>query len=305
MKILLTGASGFIGRRLCEVLRDAGHALTALSRDPVATQNRLPQLDRSFVWDPMSSPPPPGALENVEAIIHLAGESLAGRWNAAKKKAIRESRVLGTRHLVQGLAQQDSRPKTLISASAVGYYGDRGDENLTEESAAGSGFLPEVCRDWEAAAAKAQTLGLRVVRLRTGIVLGSGGGALQAMLLPFRLGLGGPLGPGRQWWSWIHREDLIGLISYILRSEIHGAVNTTAPAPLRQRDFAKALGKVLRRPAFLPAPAFAIKALLGEFSSELLSSKRVLPKRAQEIGYRFRFPELEAALNDILHVPNR
>lgn len=301
MKILITGATGYIGSHLCRVLSETGHTLTGLSRDPILAQRHLPALQQAFFWAPLDSPPPPAAFDGIDAVIHLVGESVAGRWTAAKKRAIRESRVLSTRHLVETIKRLNgNRPKALISASAIGYYGDRGEESLREDSSPGSDFLADVCRAWEEEASRAQDLGLRVVRLRTGIVLGPGGGALQAILPLFRLGLGGPLGSGRQWWSWVHREDVVGLIIHALQKELSGPLNATAPQPLRQREFARTLGRLLKRPAILPTPSVALKVALGGFSSELLSSKRVVSPKAQEAGYNFRFPELEAALRDAL-----
>ncbi len=301
MNILITGATGFLGRRLCEVLHQAGHTVRALSRDPSAAKQRLPLLSEAFLWDPLRELPPAQAFTGCDAVINLAGESVAGRWTSAKKQAIQESRVVGTKNLVASLARLDSRPKVLISASAIGYYGDRGEETLTEESAPGSDFLARVCQEWEGEAFKAESLGMRVVRLRIGLVVGPGGGVLQAMLPLFRAGLGGPLGSGRQWWSWIHRDDLCQLIVHVLASEgISGPVNVTAPQPVRQREFAHVLGDVLRRPAFLPTPACVLKLVLGEFAGGILASQRVLPRRAQEMGYRFHFGELESALRDSL-----
>jgi uncharacterized protein (TIGR01777 family) len=301
MNILITGATGFVGRRLCEMLHQAGHTVRALSRDSVAAKQRVPHLKEVFPWNPLQELPPLQAFEGCDAIINLAGESIAGRWTTAKKQLIRDSRVVGTKNLVNALAQLSSRPKVLISASAIGYYGDRGEETLTEDAAPGSDFLAQVCRDWENEALKAESLGMRVVRLRIGLVLGRGGGTLQALLPLFRVGLGGPLGSGRQWWSWIHRDDLCRLIVQILANEsISGPVNATAPQPVRQKEFAQVLGRVLRRPAFLPTPAFALKIALGEFADGILASQRVLPRRAQEMGYRFQFEELEGALREIL-----
>jgi uncharacterized protein len=301
MSILITGATGFVGRRLCEMLHQAGHTVRALSRDSVAAKQRVPHLKEVFPWNPLQELPPLQAFEGCDAIINLAGESIAGRWTAPKKQLIRDSRVLGTKNLVNALAQLSSRPKVLISASAIGYYGDRGEETLTEDAAPGSDFLAQVCRDWENEALKAESLGMRVVRLRIGLVLGRGGGTLQALLPLFRVGLGGPLGSGRQWWSWIHRDDLCRLIVQILANEsISGPVNATAPQPVRQKEFAQVLGRVLRRPAFLPTPAFALKIALGEFADGILASQRALPRRAQEMGYRFQFEELEGALREIL-----
>jgi uncharacterized protein (TIGR01777 family) len=301
MNILITGATGFVGRRLCEMLHQAGHTVRALSRDSVAAKQRVPLLKEVFPWNPLQELPPLQAFEGCDAVINLAGESIAGRWTAPKKQLIRDSRVLGTKNLVNALAQLSSRPKVLISASAIGYYGDRGEETLTEDAAPGSDFLAQVCRDWENEALKAESLGMRVVRLRIGLVLGRGGGTLQALLPLFRVGLGGPLGSGRQWWSWIHRDDLCRLIVQILANEnVSGPINATAPQPVRQKEFAQVLGRVLRRPAFLPTPAFALKIALGEFADGILASQRVLPRRAQEMGYRFQFEELEGALREIL-----
>jgi hypothetical protein len=300
MKILLTGATGFIGSRLCEALAKQWHVLTALSRDPAAAKRKISHLTEAYLWaEPEKTLPPAEALNGIDAVIHLAGESVSGRWTHEKKRAIRESRILGTRHLVQQIANVKSRPKIMISASAIGYYGDRGDEVLTEKSNPESGFLAQVCQEWESEAARAKDSGLRVAHVRIGVVLGPDGGALSAMLLPFKLGLGGPMGSGRQWWSWIHRDDLVGLIQFALENKIEGAVNATSPNPLPQREFAKILGRVMRRPAFMPAPASAIKLLLGEFSSELLSSKRVIPERAIQSGFNFQYPELEPALREI------
>jgi hypothetical protein len=301
MNILITGATGFLGRRLCEMLHQAGHTVRALSRDSVAAKQRVPHLKEVFPWNPLQELPPLQAFEGCDAVINLAGESIAGRWTTAKKQLIRDSRVLGTKNLVNALAQLSSRPKVLLSASAIGYYGDRGEETLTEDAAPGSDFLAQVCRDWENEALKAESPGMRVVRLRIGLVLGRGGGTLQALLPLFRVGLGGPLGSGRQWWSWIHRDDLCRLIVQILANEnVSGPVNATAPQPVRQKEFAQVLGRVLRRPAFLPTPAFALKIALGEFADGILASQRALPRRAQEMGYRFQFEELEGALREIL-----
>jgi uncharacterized protein (TIGR01777 family) len=301
MNILITGATGFVGRRLCEMLHQAGHTVRALSRDSVAAKQRVPHLKEVFPWNPLQELPPLQAFEGCDAVVNLAGESIAGRWTAPKKQLIRDSRVLGTKNLVNALAQLSSRPKVLISASAIGYYGDRGEETLTEDAAPGSDFLAQVCRDWENEALKAESLGMRVVRLRIGLVLGRGGGTLQALLPLFRVGLGGPLGSGRQWWSWIHRDDLCRLIVQILANEnVSGPINATAPQPVRQKEFAQVLGRVLRRPAFLPTPAFALKIALGEFADGILASQRALPRRAQEMGYRFQFEELEGALREIL-----
>ena len=302
MRVLITGATGFLGRYLCRRLGAESHELWALARDIRRAKSLIPELAHAHFWDALAGEPPLEALR-VDAVVHLAGETIAGRWTPEKKRKIYDSRVLGTRNLVEGLARLDAqeRPKVLISASAVGYYGDRGDELLTEDALPGTGFLSKVCQDWEREAQRAEELGLRVVRLRFGIVLGSGGGALQTMLPLFRLGLGGPLGSGRQWWSWVHLDDVVGLIAFALKNgALTGAVNATAPNPVRQREFARTLGRILRRPAVLPAPALALRLALGEFAGELLASTRAIPQKAQKAGYRFQHSELEGALRQIL-----
>jgi uncharacterized protein (TIGR01777 family) len=301
MRVLITGATGFIGRRVCELLAAEGHELVALSRDPAAAKSKLSRLAAAHPWNPLAGKAPRPAFDGVDAVVHLAGENVAGRWTKKKMQAIRDSREIGTRHLVDSIAATDSRPRVLVSASAIGYYGDRGDEELVEESGPGGDFLAQVCQAWEGEAQKVEDLGVRLVRLRIGIVVGAGGGALEAMLPPFKMGVGGPMGSGHQWWSWVHREDLVAMIQRALENDsMAGVYNATSPQQLRQKEFGKVLGKVLRRPAFLPTPAFALKLLLGGFSTELLSSKRVLPARLQESGFEFRYAELEAALRAAL-----
>ncbi len=300
MRVLVTGATGFVGRRLCGVLNAEGHQVVALSRNPESARRKIPTLERVHGWDPETGPPPLEAFVAVAGVVNLAGESVAGRWTESKRQAIRNSRVVGTRHLVRGIAAASTTPRVLVSASAIGFYGDRSEEELTEDSAPGQDFLAQTCQDWEREALRAREYGVRVVNPRIGIVLGPEGGALEAMLLPFKLGAGGPLGSGRQWWSWVHRDDLARLIVFALDSNCQGPLNATAPHPIRQKDFAKVLGKVLHRPAFMPAPAVALKIVLGGFSTELLSSKRVLPRKTQNDGFRFQFPELETALREAL-----
>ena len=300
MRVLISGVTGFIGSRLAETLTEAGHEIWGLSRDPGKAKKKVPQLADAFAWNPVAQQPPGDALDGVEAVVHLAGETVAGRWTAKKKQRIEDSRIIGTRNLIKAFVSA-SRPKVLVSSSAIGYYGDRGDTELAEEARPGNDFLARVCQAWEKEAAGAAELGTRVVIVRTGIVVAAGGGALQAMLPPFRMGVGGPLGSGRQWWSWIHRDDLVRIMQLAIENdEAHGAYNGTAPNPLQQKAFGKVLGKVLRRPAFIPTPVFPLKILLGGFSTELLSSKRVLPYRAQELGFEFRYPELEGALREAL-----
>jgi uncharacterized protein len=295
MKIAITGASGMIGNRLAAELKS--HSLLALGR----SAGRLAAGVRFAAWDPAAGPPPAAPLAGAEAVVHLAGEPVAQRWSEDAKRRIRESRVAGTRHLVEGLAQLRMPPRTLVCASAIGYYGSRGDEILTEQSVPGRGFLPEVCVAWEREADRAADLGIRVVKLRIGIVLAKEGGALREMLPAFRAGVGGALGSGRQWMSWIHVDDVTGLIRHAIESPaLEGAVNATSPLPVSSAGFAKALGKTLRRPAILPVPGFALRILFGEMSEMLLGSQRVMPDAARASHYDFRYPELEAALAGLL-----
>lgn len=300
MRVVVTGATGFVGRPLVENLNSAGHKVVVLSRDPARAASALPIVAAHHRADLTAGQIPAAAFDGADAVIHLAGESVVGRWDAAKKAAIRDSRVLGTRHLVETVAGLDRRPRTLVSASAIGFYGDRGDEELTEEKGPGADFLATTSVEWESEAARAADFGLRVVSLRISIVLDPSGGALGQMLLPFRLGLGGPLGSGRQWWSWIHRADLVRMVCTALEEPWQGSYNATAPEPLRQAGFAQALARQLGRPALIPAPAFALRALLGEFSTELLTSKRVLPARAAAAGFQWEFGHLDTALADLL-----
>jgi uncharacterized protein (TIGR01777 family) len=242
-----------------------------------------------------------GAIQGAGALVHLAGETVAGRWNKYKKQDIRDSRVVGTRHLVEAIAEAKSKPGVLVCASAVGYYGSRGEEELTEDSAPGSDFLAEVCQAVEAEARRAEEFHVRVVMLRIGMVLGLGGGALQAMLIPFKMGLGGPVGKGEHWMPWVSVDDVIGIILHAIEhSNVKGPVNATAPNPVRNREFTKTLAQVLHRPAFLPAPVFVLKLLLGEFADLLYTSQRIMPQRIQQAGYKFRHPTLEEALRAIL-----
>lgn len=296
--VLITGATGFVGQRVARALADRGDRVIGLSR---AAREPGDGVSAWHVWASPGDALPAAALDGVDAVVHLAGEPVAGRWSAEKKARIRDSRVLGTRSVVAGIAAAASRPAVLVSASAIGYYGDRGDEELVEGSAPGVDFLAEVCTAWEDEARAAEALDVRVARLRIGLVMHPDGGALAKMLLPFKLGLGGKMGSGRQWMSWIHLDDLVGLVLFALDNPgAQGAINATAPEPARNRDFAKALGKALHRPTFLPTPGFALSAALGEFSTEVLSSKRVLPARAQALGYTFTAPALGPALRDLL-----
>jgi hypothetical protein len=295
MKVAVSGITGLIGSALRESLTADGISVLAVSR-----KKAVPPLE-TVTWDVENGRFDASPLEGVDAVVHLSGEPIAQRWSEARKKSIRDSRVSSTKLLVEGLKSLKTRPRIFVSGSAVGFYGNRGDEELTESSPPGQGFLPETCQAWEHAAMEALGLGIRTAVLRTGIVLSTRGGALAKMLLPFRLGLGGPVGDGRQWMSWIHIDDIVGALRFVLEKEdVVAAVNGTAPNPARNGDFGRALGKSLSRPAFLPAPAFGMKLLFGEMSELLLDSQRVLPKKLQENGYTFRFPELEGALEDVL-----
>jgi uncharacterized protein (TIGR01777 family) len=297
MNITISGASGFVGRRLLKVLGNAGHSLHVLSRH---AGTNLPPGVKISVWDPIKGQPPAESLREADAVIHLAGEPVAQRWTAEARQRIRESRVAGTRNLVEALATLPRRPGALICASAIGYYGSRGDEILLESSPPASGYLPEVCVAWEKEAQAAEALGMRVVRVRTGVVLDARGGALQRMLPPFRMGVGGRLGDGRQWMSWIHLEDLAGLFRFAAENPVGGALNAVAPHPVTNAEFTRALAQALRRPAVFPVPGFALKMLFGEMASVLLASQRVAPAAAEAAGFQFRFPQLGPALADLL-----
>lgn len=293
MRILLTGGTGFIGQSLCAQLQRGGHRLTVWSRHPRAAAMRLPGV---HVIEDLAE------ATEIEAVVNLAGEPLVGRrWTARRKQAIRDSRIGTTEKLLRWMTPQLRRPHVLVSGSAIGYYGPRDDTPLDESAPPGDDFAAQLCRDWEHEAMEAEALGLRVCRLRTGLVLGPDGGALGQMLTPFRLGLGGPIGDGQQWFSWVHREDLVSLIQWLLENETAGgAYNGTAPEPVRQRDFAKALGRVLRRPAVVPTPAFMLRLLFGEGADLITTGQRVLPVHAMAEGFVFRFLSLASALDDVL-----
>jgi uncharacterized protein (TIGR01777 family) len=297
VKIAITGASGLIGRRLLKILAREGHTLHVLSRHAGAN---MPPGVRLFVWDPGKGEPPEEALREAGAVVHLAGENVAQRWTADARRRILESREAGTRSLVRALAKLPRRPAVLVCASAVGYYGSRGDETLTEASAPGTGFLTDVCVAWEREAQAAEALGMRVARMRTGVALDPRGGALKKMLPPFRMGAGGKLGGGRQWMSWIHLDDLAALYRFALENPIAGPVNAVAPQPVANADFTRELARALHRPALFPVPKLALRLLFGEMSEMLLASQRVVPQAAEAAGFRFRFPQLGPALADLL-----
>ena len=287
MRVLVTGGTGFIGQAVCHALRGAAHTVTIVSRDPAHASGT------AVGWDAVGQ-----AVAAADALVNLAGEPIAaGRWGPVRKEAILQSRVNATRALVDAAGAAAQRPAILVSASAVGYYGARDDELLDETAGPGTGFLAEVCQAWEREASRAEALGLRVVRLRIGMVLAGDGGALARMLPPFRAFVGGRLGNGRQWMSWIHRGDLTGLVVEALANEgYRGAVNATAPEPVRNRDFTAALGRVLVRPAAIRVPAMVLRLALGEMADVLLTGQRVLPRAAERLGYRWQYPEVLGAL---------
>ena len=298
MNITITGASGFIGNKLVEELFQAGHSIHALGRK---RSPALPPAVRFSEWRSTESEPPSEALAAADAIVYLAGESVAQRWTPEVKQRIRSSRVDGTRNLVNAIAKQSHRPQVFVCASAIGYYGSRGDELLTETSGPGADFLAEVVVGWEQAARQAETLGIRVVPLRFGVVLGKDGGALAKMLAPFRFGVGGRLASGQQWMSWIHVDDVIGLIRFSLdHSAVREPMNATSPQPVTNAEFTRELAAVLHRPAIFPVPEFALNLLFGEMAEVILGSQRVLPKAAQSAGFQFQYPELRPALVRLL-----
>jgi uncharacterized protein (TIGR01777 family) len=300
MKILVTGATGLIGKALCRQLANESHQIVVLSRH--LENARVVPDAQAFRWEPEQGPPSSEVWEGVEGVIHLAGESVAGtRWSDEQKRRIRDSRVRGTRNLVDGIRSVTNRPKVLVSASAVGYYGNRGDERLDEQSVPGQGFLSDVCVEWEEEASKARELGLRVAQVRVGIVLSTSGGALEKMLLPFKLGIGGRLGSGRQWWPWIHIDDIAGIFRHaLLTPALNGPVNGAAPQIVTNEEFTKELAAVLHRPVFFPVPEMALRILMGEMGEVVLTSQRVAPQVALDSGYRFHYQQLRPALQNIL-----
>ncbi|NMO14706.1 TIGR01777 family protein [Pyxidicoccus fallax] len=300
MKVAVTGASGFLGPGFVQRLLGRGHDVHVLARDIGRTLGRLPQGVTGSFFD-AATPLAPDALGGAEAVVHLAGEPVAQRWTKEAKHRIHDSRVMGTRVLVEAIRGAGT-VKRFVSASAIGFYGGtRGAEPLTEESAPGDDFLAQVCRGWEAEAMRAREWGIRTAVVRMGVVLHPEGGALHKMLPPFRMGAGGPVGSGKQYVSWVHREDALDLLLYVLEHPtVEGPVNVTAPTPVTNAEFAHAMGHALGRPAVMHVPAFMLKAAMGEMAKVALEGQRVLPKRALEAGFTFRHPELEAALRDLL-----
>jgi uncharacterized protein (TIGR01777 family) len=299
MHIAISGSSGLVGTALRPYLETAGHTTAPLVR----TKPGAPAPTDGIAWIPEQGVPDLGALEGMDAVIHLAGESIAeGRWNDAKKARIRDSRVAATAKLATSLAAMDTPPKTLVVASAIGIYGNRGDEPLPEDSAPGSDFLAEVCKDWEAAAEPARKAGIRVVHVRFGVILSPKGGALKKMLLPFKLGAGGKIGSGTQYMSWVALDDVLGAIQHVLATDaIQGPVNVTAPNPVTNREYTKTLGRVLWRPTIIPMPGFLARLAFGEVADALLlASQRTVPGVLERTGYQFRHPQLEPALRHML-----
>jgi len=304
-RILISGASGLVGSALVPFVESHGYEVTRLVR-------HMPQQDNERQWDPMQAIPP-NLVSGFDAVVHLSGESVAGRWTEAKKRCIRDSRVVSTQNLSEAMASAQKKPAAFLCSSAIGYYGNRGEEILTEESPSGTGFLAEVSREWEAATKPASDAGMRTVNLRIGIVLSRNGGALKPMLLPFRLGLGGKIGSGGQWWSWIHIEDLISAVWHSLQEmttmehrasspgQLSGPVNMVSPNPATNAEFTRTLAAALHRPAILPIPSFAARLAFGEFADEgVLSSTRVIPKKLLASGFAFQFPTLGEALKALL-----
>jgi len=294
-RVLITGASGPIGQALA----------ASFAPQVVRLVRGVPKTADELSWNP-TSPVPPALVSGYDAVIHLAGESVMGRWTDQKKKAIRESRVRGTTNLASALAQvrTDAKPRVLICASAVGFYGNRGDEVMNETDPGGTGFLPEVCREWEQASRIAANAGIRTVNVRIGLVLTPQGGALGSMRTPFQLGLGGRIGSGQQWWSWIHLDDIVGGIHHAMRTEsLAGPVNLVAPNPVRNADFTRVLASALRRPAFFPVPEFALRLAFGKMAAEelLLASQRIAPGKLKASGYPFRFEDLRGAIENLLN----
>lgn len=297
MKCVISGGTGFIGRRIVDRLLHNGHYVGVWSRKPGLEKRSAVQ---SFFWDPLQGEPPEESLNKMDAVIHLAGEQVAQRWNPEVKRRIRDSRVLGTRRLVDAIGRVQHKPTVLVCASAIGYYGDRGDEVLTESSGPGSGFLADVCRAWEEEAGRAADFGLRVVKLRVGFVLGKDGGALAQMAPAFGAFVGGRLGSGRQWMPWIHAADLAEMFVYATENGVSGVWNACSPNPVTNAAFTKELGSVLGRPTLFPVPPFALKLAFGEVGQHMLDSARVVPEAALKAGYRFRYPELGPALKNLL-----
>ncbi len=301
-RVIVTGATGLIGKETCKQLIAKGYEVVVFSRDPDSARTKVPGAAEYVAWTPTESGPWAAKLDGAWAVISLAGASIAGkRWNEAYKQEIRDTRVLGTRGLVAAIGAAAQKPEVFVSGSAIGYYGARDSTPLAEDAAVGDDFLAGVVRDWEAEARKAEALGVRTALIRTGVVLDAHEGALAQLKLPFQLFVGGPILPGTQWFSWIHLADEVGIILLALEdARLSGPINATGPAPQTSRDFCATLGSVMGRPSWAPVPGFALKVIVGEFGETLTTGQRVIPKKAQESGYQFRYPTSEAALRAVL-----
>lgn len=301
MRVLVTGATGLIGSDLCDALLARGDEVVGLTRDPDRARPKNPTVTW-HAWRPTTEPPPPAALDGIDGVVNLIGEEINQRLTDEAKVRIRESRILGTRNLLQGIESSPTEPSVFVGQSAIGYYGDRGAQVVDEESEPGEGFAAEVPIDWEAAERQAEGVFDRVVIFRTGLVLSKDGGLVKQLLLPFKLGVGGPIAGGDQYMSWVHIEDVVGLFLWALDDHrVWGVINGTAPNPVTNRDFSKALGRALHRPAFMPVPKFAVAALRGgELADTVAGGARVMPRRAIDLGYEFRHPDLDEALRSAL-----
>ena len=300
MKVLITGVTGYLGGKLAIALEGSGHEVVGTSRNP-SRAGAVPGVSHLFAWSPTDEPLPADALAGVDGIVHLVGEPVTGRWTSAKKRRLYDSRVDSARNIVRGIEGSSDRPRVIVGGSGIGFYGDRGDDELPETEAVGADFLAHLSADWEAAVLDAERLGIRVVVSRTGLVVGNGAPFLRPQMPLFKLGLGGRLGSGNQWWAWVHVDDFMGLVRLALENNaLRGPMNVVAPHPARQRDFAKLLARALRRPGLIWTPAIAIRLLLGEFAGEVLTSKRAVPEVALSAGYHFAYPDLEPALRDVV-----
>jgi uncharacterized protein len=301
VKVLVTGASGFIGSALCDALFARGDTVVGLSRDPQRARATNPSVVW-HAWEPTLERPPAAAFENVDGAINLEGEKINQRWTDDAKRRIMESRRTGTRNLIAAIAGLEKKPKVLVNQSAIGFYGDRGDAMVDESAGSGEGYDAEVVREWEAAASEAEALGVRLAIIRTGHVLDPRGGLLGELLPPFKLGVGGPIAGGRQYMSWIHIDDEVGILLWALDNEkVSGTVNSTAPNPVTNREFSHTIGRALGRPASVPVPGFVLDLKFGgEFGGVLRGGQRVIPRRALDLGYKFRYPEIDGALRNLL-----
>ena len=298
MKILITGVTGYLGGKLAGALATAGHEVVGTSRSP-SRAGEIAGLSHLFAWAPLDEPLPADTLAGVDGIVHLVGEPVTGRWTAAKKQRLYDSRVESARNIVRGIEASSDHPSVIVGGSGIGFYGNRGDDELPETEARGNDFLAHLSEDWEAAVLDAERLGIRAVVSRTGLVVGKGAPFLRPQLPLFKLGLGGRMGSGDQWWAWVHVDDFTGLIRLALENDtVRGPMNVVGPHAARQRDFAKLFGRALHRPALTWSPAIVIRLMLGEFAGEVLTSKRGIPEVALSAGYRFAYPDLESALLD-------